>query len=198
MIANAEVVAVSRTVVARTAEGKSMVTPWRRPYVEPPYGSGTPEPPPEPPVFPASLRLTFPPTAANGPAFAQLFHDTVLDVDGVDLDYSVASLDWVDGFLQHHHDEGRTVADFAETVFAAGCYVGEVMCRHAGGRWVDRDSAGIPGATGVFGMPILVALPGDSTANPLAKAYKRFSGAPEDNLPYFYRVFTARTAPGTN
>ena len=164
-----------------------MVFPWRRRRTVPNPDSPVPEAPAESSL---TLRLPFPPIAENGAALAQLFHDSVLEIDGVDLDYSAASLEWVDGFLQQHHDEGLTIANFAETVFVAGCYVGEVMCRQAGGRWVDRDALDPHGA-GLLGMPILVALSNDSTANPVGKAFKRFEGDSTDNLMYFYRVFTS-------
>ena len=163
-----------------------MVFPWRRRRTVPNPDRSVPEAPAESSL---TLHLPFPPIAENGAALAQLFHDSVLEIDGVDLDYSVASLEWVDGFLQQHHDEGLTIANIAETVFVAGCYVGEVMCRQAGGRWVDRDAD--PHGAGLLGMPILVALPHDSTANPVGKAFKRFEGDSTDNLMYFYRVFTS-------
>jgi hypothetical protein len=125
---------------------------------------------------------------------ARTFHDAAQGVDGVELDYSVESLGWVDGFLQVHHDAGRTADDFAESVFTAGCYVGEVMCRHAGGRWVDRDTLDPRGA-GRLNMPILVALPGETVANPVGKVFKRFEGDSGDNLLYFYRVMTRESTP---
>ena len=163
-----------------------MAFPWQRRRVTPNPDSPAPEASPE--SF-LTLRLKFPPTAENGASFAQLFHDAVLDIDNVDLDYSTASLEWVDGFLQQYHDDGFTTADFAETVFNAGCYVGEVMCRQAGGRWVDRDALDFPGAK-LFAAPILVSLPHGKTANPIGKAFKRFEGDLADNLMYFYQMFT--------
>ena len=163
-----------------------MAFPWRHRRNIPNPDSPAPKKAEEPYL---SLRLPYPPIAENGSAFAQLFHDSALDINDVDLDYSAASLEWVDGFLQRQHDEGLTMADFAETVFVAGCYVGEVLCRQAGGHWVDRDTLDPHGA-GSLGMPILVSLPHGTTANPVGKAVKRFEGDPTDNLMYFYKVIT--------
>ena len=172
-----------------------MALPWRRSNAMPNQVQSSKEPQ----IYPESLHLKRPPIAENGSAFAADFHDSVLEIEDLDLDYSVESLAFIDTLLQGFHDEGLTVADFAETVFDAGCYVGEVMCRQAGGRWIDRDSLG-PTVAPMFAFPMLVELQGGSHANPIGKAYKRFADPTHDSVAYFYQAMVQqdahRTEPG--
>ena len=64
--------------------------------------------------------------------------------DGIELDYSVNSIDFVDKFLQKFSDEGMSVNDFAETIFVAGSYVGQVMINNNNGQWIEQDKASLP------------------------------------------------------
>ncbi|WP_301546854.1 hypothetical protein [Gordonia sp. X0973] len=102
------------------------------------------------------------------------------NIDGVNLDYSDASLEWVDGKLDHWRPEGSDV--MAETVFVAGCYIGEVFVRNHGYRWVLTD---------VYGAMPVVEGPNGNFANPIGKAFKRVDNGEGDDLPYFLSVILA-------
>ncbi len=78
--------------------------------------------------------------------------------------------------------------DFAETIFVAGCYVGQVMIKNNDGIWISQDEVKLP--DGISMMPIVVKLPNGNIADPIAKAFKRFHYGGTDNLRYFYQVFT--------
>jgi len=140
-----------------------------------------------------SLNLKFPATPDNGRNFAQLFVDAVKNNENVELDYSVDTIDLVDEFLQHFSDKGLTVDDFAETIFVAGSYVGQVMIENESGIWVRQEEANLP--EGVTMWPIVVKLPDGTIADPIAKAFKRFHNGNIDNLRYFYHVFTSNNEP---
>lgn len=73
------------------------------------------------------LNLQFTVTPDNAEKLARQFVEAVKKNDGIELNYSVDTLDFVDNFLQRFSDEGLTVNDFAETIFVAGCYVGQVL-----------------------------------------------------------------------
>ena len=135
------------------------------------------------------LRLQFTPTPENGQNFARQFVDAVKNNENRELDYSVDSLEFVDQFLQKFSDEGLTVNDFAETIFVAGCYVGQVMIMHNNGTWIGQEEVKLP--DGVSMMPIVVKLSNGNIADPVAKAFKRFHNGQIENVPYFYHVFTA-------
>lgn len=135
------------------------------------------------------LRLPFAPLPENGSLLAGVFADAVLKNDRTQLDYSVESLGFAEQFLERFRREGLSVNDFAETIFVAGCYIGQVMVQQAGGTWIRQEEAGLP--EGVTMMPIVVKLQGNTVADPVAKAFKRFHYGQGDSILYFYKVFTA-------
>ena len=134
------------------------------------------------------LRLPIAPTPEHAPALAGLFQEAVMNIDRVVLDYSVGSLQFADTFLQRRRDEGLTVDDFAETIFVAGCYTGQVMVVNDGGKWLRGEDAKLP--NGLVLMNIVVQLPNGSVTNPIGKAYRRFFYGRGDSLVQFYQVMT--------
>lgn len=134
------------------------------------------------------LNLQFTPTPDNGVKFAQQFVEAVKKNENKELDFSVDTLDFVDKFLQRFRDEGLVVNDFAETIFVAGSYVGQVMVNNSNGIWIKQEEANLP--DGVNMMPIVVKLPNGNITDPIAKAFKRFHYGDTDNIKYFYQVFT--------
>ncbi|HYV93881.1 MAG TPA: hypothetical protein VE978_19040 [Chitinophagales bacterium] len=135
-----------------------------------------------------ALNLQFSVTPENGERFAMLFQEAVQKNDNTELNYSVDTLDFVDNFLQRFKDEGLTVNDFAETIFVAGCYVGQVMINNNNGQWIQQEDAGLP--TGITMMPLVVKLGEGRVADPITKAFKRFHNGEIDSVRYFYHVFT--------
>lgn len=134
-----------------------------------------------------ALNLQFAPIPDNGLNFAQQFVSAVKGIDNIILDYSIDTLDFVDNFLQRFSEEGLSVNDFAETIFVAGSYVGQVMVVNNKGKWVNPEGAG----TDVSMMPLVIELPNHNIADPIAKAFKRFHYGKGENLKYFYGVFTS-------
>lgn len=135
-----------------------------------------------------NLNLQFPPVPDNGYKLAAQFVDAVRNNEHMELNYAVDTLDFVDRFLQRFSDEGLTVNDFAETIFVAGAYVGEVMVKNNNGIWIKEEEANLP--EGVSMMPIVVKLPNGNITDPIAKAFKRFHYGESDDIKYFYHVFT--------
>ena len=139
------------------------------------------------------LNLQFIPTPDNGHRFAQQFVDAVKNNDRIELDYSVGTLQFVDKFLQRFSDEGLAVDDFAETIFVAGAYVGEVIIKNNDGTWLRQEDANLP--KGIVMTPIVVKLSNGNITDPIAKAFKRFHYGDTDNINYFYHVFTQDKPP---
>lgn len=135
-----------------------------------------------------NLNFQFTPTPDNGLKFAEQFRGAVKANENIDLDFSVETLNFTDTFLQRFRDEGLTVNDFAETIFVAGCYVGQVMVQNNGGEWIRQEDANLP--DGVTMMPIVIKLPNGTITDPIAKSFKRFYNGEADNISYFYQVFT--------
>jgi hypothetical protein len=134
------------------------------------------------------LNLMFAPTPDNGIKFARQFAEAVKSNEGKELDFSIETIDFVDEFLKRFRNEGLSVNDFAETIFVAGAYVGQVMVNNNNGAWIKQEDANLP--AGVTMMPIVVKLPNGNTTDPIAKAFKRFYNGDIDSIKYFYRVFT--------
>jgi hypothetical protein len=124
----------------------------------------------------------------NAEKFANQYKNAVKENENIDLDYSVDSLKFVDNFLQRFRNEGLSVNDFAETIFVAGCYAGQVMIINNQGQWIKELEVNLP--EGVKMMPIVVKLPNGKICDPIGKAFKRFYNGEVDSIPYFYHVFT--------
>jgi hypothetical protein len=131
-------------------------------------------------------------TPENAPLFAEDIVVTAQKISGVTLDYSVKSLAAVDRIIGGFHDDGVTVEQIAATVFGFGCYVGEVFVRNAGAKWRAATQEEIDN---IYGVPLIVMLNQDTTANPIGKVIKRLENGDEDNIPYFYRAFTKDLPP---
>ena len=165
---------------------------WRKSGPEPEITRATrarlpvsPESSAGPPWTGRALQLPAAPTPANAGELASSAADAARQVAGIELDFSPASLQQVDEILDGFRQAG---SDFlAESIYVFGCYLGEVMVRHAGYQWVETpdDLVRHLGRLTVYH-------PGTrSHANPIDKAFKRVDYGDPDNLPYFYRVFTA-------
>ncbi len=133
------------------------------------------------------LNLQLEPTPDNAQKLSEQFRDAVKNNDGVNLDYSIDTLEFVDEFLEKFRNQLK-VDDFAETIFVAGCYVGQVMVVNANGNWVTNHDAMLPNEVQM--MPIIVELPNKVFCDPIAKAFKRFAHGESDNLVFFYNMFT--------
>jgi hypothetical protein len=88
--------------------------------------------------------------------------------------------------------QGVTVDQLAETLFAFGCYVGEVFVRHAAARWIETPEQWLS----AIGMRICIELPDQKRlCSPISKAFKRLENGDEDSLAYFYAVFSQPPEP---
>ena len=129
-------------------------------------------------------------TPKNAPLFAGDIVTSAQEIDGVTLDYSVNSLEEVDRIIGRFHEKGLALDDIAETVFGFGCYVGEVFVKNAGATWRAATREEIDN---YYGVPLILELGGNTTANPIGKLIKRLEEGDEHNLPYFYHAM-CRTA----
>jgi hypothetical protein len=132
------------------------------------------------------LRLKYEPTVENARRFAADIVASAKKVSGIDLDYSVASLEAVDGILENFRRQRVKSDQIAETLFGFGCYVGEVFVRQATAAWRLAVETGTPG---VFGFPLVIQTGSASYCNPIAKVFKRVDNGVEGSLPYFFQVF---------
>jgi hypothetical protein len=128
-------------------------------------------------------------TPENAPRFAAMIAEYVEQNEGVAMDYSVESLETVDGIIGSFHNEGVSAEEVEVTLFEFGCYVGEVFVRNAVAKWRAATQDEIDN---LFGVPLVLQMGKSDTVNPIGKVIKRLENGDEDNLPYFYRAFAGQ------
>jgi hypothetical protein len=131
-----------------------------------------------------AMSLT--PSAANAAEIAAMAVPVVQANYGVTLDYGVASLAQLDGIIDDLRRDQRFEA-LQPLLFSIGCYVGEVLVRHAGGRWRSTEELGM-GV--VASSPVAIEMPDGRGCNPVGRVYKRFQKGREGGLAAFYQAMT--------
>lgn len=129
------------------------------------------------------LRLRFPASPETALDHAQLAVEAVYEESGETLDYSPASLEAVDAQIEALREEGLSGEDAAEALFVLGCYLGEVMVRALGGRWVATASSPL---ARVSPWPMVVVLSDGSGWDAIGKAYKRIELGDSEYVPAFF------------
>jgi hypothetical protein len=124
------------------------------------------------------------PSPSNAAEIAGMTLPVVKQNYGVALDYSPASLKDLDAIVDDLRRDQRFEA-LQTLLFSMGCYVGEVLVRHAGGRWRTTEELGLGK---VASSPIAVEMPGGRGCNPVARVYRRFQKGREDSLAAFYQA----------
>ncbi|MCZ0983249.1 hypothetical protein O1L60_41120 [Streptomyces diastatochromogenes] len=107
------------------------------------------------------VHLNPPLEPGNAPWHAAVIVATAADISGAELDYSPESIVLVEDIVDGFRAEGVTEADMAESLVAFGCYVGEILTRHAGGAW--RHSR----AARTAPVPVVVELPDARECDPI-------------------------------
>lgn len=126
------------------------------------------------------------PSPANAAEIAAMTVPVVAQNYGVTLDYSAASLRQLDTIVDDLRRDQRFEA-LQTLLFSMGCYVGEVLVRHAGGRWRTTPE---PGTGKAASSPIAVEMPDGRVCNPVGRVYRRFQKGREDSLAGFFRAMT--------
>jgi hypothetical protein len=134
------------------------------------------------------IRLKYPASPANAPDHAAIAVAVARDGYDTELDYTPDSLDPLDSAIESLREEGKDAEGAAEELFVFGCYLGEVLVRHLGGRWTA--TVGSP-LRGVSPWPMVVALPDGSSWDAIGKAYKRLELGDSEYLPAFFEAAAA-------
>jgi len=134
--------------------------------------------------------MSLTPSPSNAAEIAGMTVPVVQQNYGVELDYSPASLKELDTIVDDLRRDQRFEA-VQTLLFSMGCYVGEVLVRHAGGRWRTAEELGMGKAAS---SPIAVEMPGGRGCNPVARVYRRFQKGREDSLAAFYQALAGTPA----
>ena len=130
------------------------------------------------------------PSPGNAAEIAAMTVPVVEQNYGVTLDYSAASLRQLDTIVDDLRRDQRFEA-LQTLLFSMGCYVGEVLVRHAGGRWRTTQELGMGQ---VASSPIAVEMPDGRVCNPVGRVYRRFQKGREDSLAAFYQALAGTPA----
>jgi hypothetical protein len=82
-----------------------------------------------------AIRMDIAPTRATAAAYAADTVRLMHEIHHVDMDWSVASLNHIDGVLQGWRKHGLAVDRMSKSIYALACYAGEVVLREAKGQW---------------------------------------------------------------
>ncbi|MEV0850154.1 hypothetical protein AB0J21_30510 [Streptomyces sp. NPDC049954] len=112
------------------------------------------------------LHLKHPLEPGSAPRHAADIVATAADISGAVLDYSPDSIDLVEDIVDGFRAVGVTGEELAESLVGFGCYVGEILTRHAGGVW--RRASASPRT-----VPLAVELPGAGECHPIDWVFGR-------------------------
>lgn len=138
------------------------------------------------------LALPAPLEVASAPVLAQWFADLASEnVEGMNLDYSVRSLEDVDAALSTFEQRGSERT--AEVIVAAGFYAGEVFVRNYGFRWKGPEEDRLQDAYETpEALRYSICAPGtDGNSYIVNKAFKRVENGDEDSIAFFGRYLVA-------
>jgi hypothetical protein len=144
---------------------------------------------------PVPLRLKYTPSVETASRFAADIVASAAEISGVHLDYSFESLQAVDDLLEAMRRDGMTSGRMGETMFGFGCYIGDVLVRSAGARWVDAAATDMNGIE----PPMVVQLPSGRPFNAIGLAFGRLDEGSRLHLPSICRsALTSPKAPSLN
>ena len=83
------------------------------------------------------IRLDIAPDPSTVKGYAEDAVRTMQKVYGIQMDHSLDSLAHVDRVLREWRDGGAPLEAVTKSLYALGSYAGEVLVRHAHGRWLE-------------------------------------------------------------
>ncbi len=121
---------------------------------------------------------TAPQLAAGSVAF-------VNDKFGFSLPYTPESLLVVDAIIDKIKTTGATAEQASGLLSGLGCYVGEVLVRHAKGSWRWAAEMGMSASCR---FPVVLALPGLTGCDPIGRVFQRYDRGPADSVALLYEA----------
>ncbi|MGW7571649.1 hypothetical protein ACWGJV_35950 [Streptomyces tendae] len=112
------------------------------------------------------------------------------DISGAYLDYSPDSIDLVEDIVDGFRAAGVTGEELADSLVGFGCYVGEILTRHAGGAWRRVPSAHQT-------VPLAVELPGALECHPIDWVFCRLEFGGDVSIRGLYTAADAVNRPAS-
>jgi hypothetical protein len=124
-------------------------------------------------------------TPATAPRLAEGSVSFVNDKFGFSLPYTPESLLVVDAIIDKIKETGATEQQASGLLSGLGCYVGEVLVRHAKGSW--RWAAEM-GMSRTCRFPAVLALPGPTGCDPIGRVFQRYKGGATESVALLYEA----------
>jgi hypothetical protein len=137
------------------------------------------------------ISLRYPASPENAAQHARIAVELARREYDAELDLTPASLEVADALVESLREEGKDGEEAAEALFVLGCYLGEVMVRHLGGRWMATGRSAL---RDVSPWPMVVALADGSAWDAIGKAYRRLELGDSEYLPAFFEMAAGRAA----
>lgn len=112
------------------------------------------------------LHLNYPVEPDSAPLHAAAIVVTAADISDAELDYSPESIGLVEDIVDGFRSDGATGEEMADSLVAFGCYVGEILTRHAGGAWGRAHGS-------QHTVPLVVELPDTRECHPIDWVFRR-------------------------
>lgn len=133
----------------------------------------------------SDVRVPYPFTTEYMPLIADHFVDTVYNIDGVRLDYSIPSITYIDELIDSWRDPSSPMPE--SSLLTAGVYAGECMRLDVQGRWAYTSEVPVK-----FSPWTICLYTGADYCDPIGKAFKRYDLGRNDSLAYFAHVFLSK------
>ena len=128
-----------------------------------------------------AMRLDIAPAPTTVAAYAQDTVRNMARVYKIELDWSIDSLAHVDRALAEWHAKGAPLDAVNKSLYAMGSYAGEVMLRHARGRWAAAPGRQDPSGD-IDDAFLVVELEGGRRWAPIALCVHALLSGPEHSL----------------
>ncbi|WP_405655240.1 DUF3806 domain-containing protein [Streptomyces sp. NBC_00019] len=134
------------------------------------------------------LHLNYPLEPDSAPLHAAAIVEVAADISDAELDYSPGSIGVVEDIVDGFRTDGATGQEMADSLVAFGCYVGEILTRHAGGAWrYMQDSPHV--------VPLVVALPDARECHPIDWVFRRLEHGPDVSICGLYAEVAPEGGP---
>jgi hypothetical protein len=130
-------------------------------------------------------------TPDTAPRLAEESVEFVQKKFGFELPYTPESLILVDAIVAKIKETGATERQASGLLSGLGCYVGEVLVRHAKASWRWAAEMGMAKSSR---SPVVLALPGVVACDVIGGVLKAFGGDPAESVARLYeKVMLPRT-----
>ncbi|MFD7408540.1 MULTISPECIES: DUF3806 domain-containing protein [Streptomyces] len=134
------------------------------------------------------LHLNYPLEPDSAPLHAAAIVEAAADISDAELDYSPGSIGLVEDIVDGFRTDGATGQEMADSLVAFGCYVGEILTRHAGAVWRLTPD---PQHT----VPLVMELPDTRECHPIDWVFRRLKHGADVSIRGLYAEVAPDSGP---